>query len=107
MVGHHTARFAAGEPAASTRRSDARSAGHARACAARTSARHDGRPDWRASQRKRSKAMQRSYRSYDEFTREEIRPLSRVGFSIDEFDIDNHYQEEILFDQASDDDDDE
>ena len=47
----------------------------------------------------------RSYKSYDEFTREEIRPLTRVGFSIDEFDIDSHYQEDFLFDKANDDDD--
>jgi hypothetical protein len=47
------------------------------------------------------------YKSFDEFTREEIRPLTRVGFSLDEFDIDDHYQEDFLFDNASDDDDDE
>jgi hypothetical protein len=49
----------------------------------------------------------RSYKSFDEFQREEIRPLTRVGFSIDEFDIDDHYQEDFLFDSASSDDDDD
>ncbi len=51
----------------------------------------------------------RVYKSFDEFQREEIRPLTRVGFSIDEFDIDDHYQEDILFDDSSskDEDDDE
>jgi len=52
----------------------------------------------------------RVYKSYDEFQREEIRPLTRVGFSIDEFDIDNNYDEDLLFDVAAkdtDEDDDE
>lgn len=49
----------------------------------------------------------RSYRSFDEFTREEIRPLTRVGFSIDEFEIDNHYQDDFLFEESKDDDEDD
>jgi hypothetical protein len=49
----------------------------------------------------------KQYRSFDEFAREELRPLTRVGFSIDEFDIDNHYQDDFLFDDAADDDDEE
>ncbi len=49
----------------------------------------------------------RVYKSFDEFQREEIRPLTRVGFSIDEFEINDHYQEDFLFDSASSDDDDD
>jgi hypothetical protein len=51
-------------------------------------------------------SMSKFYRSYDEFAREELRPLTRVGFSIDEFDIDNHYEEEFLFDEQDGDDED-
>lgn len=46
------------------------------------------------------------YQSFDEFTREELRPSTRVGFSIDEFDIDNDYKDDFLFDNSADDDDD-
>lgn len=49
----------------------------------------------------------RVYKSFDEFKREEIRPLTRVGFSIDEFEIDIHSHEDFLFDDSSSDDDDD
>jgi hypothetical protein len=39
----------------------------------------------------------KTYRSYEEFAREEIRPATRIGFSLDELDIDNGYQEELSF----------
>lgn len=39
----------------------------------------------------------KTYRSFEEFTREEIRPASRIGFSLDELDIDNDYFEELSF----------
>ena len=48
-----------------------------------------------------------SYKSFEEFTREEIRPLTRVGFSIDEFEIDNHFQDDFLFSEQDKDDEDE
>lgn len=48
--------------------------------------------------------MSRVYKSFDEFAREELRPLTRIGFSIDEFDIDNHYEEDFLFDEQNEDD---
>lgn len=44
--------------------------------------------------------MSRFYRSYEEFAREELKPYSRIGFSMDELDIDNGYQEDFLFDEA-------
>ena len=47
----------------------------------------------------------RSYKTFDEFRREEIRPMTRVGFSIDEFEIESQYQEDFLFDRDDDDDD--
>ncbi|MDP3275907.1 MAG: hypothetical protein Q8Q09_11970 [Deltaproteobacteria bacterium] len=39
----------------------------------------------------------KSYRSYEEFAREEIRPGSRIGFSLDELDIENSYDEDFSF----------
>lgn len=38
------------------------------------------------------------YRSFDEFAREELRPLTRVGFSLDEFDIDTPF-DDLVFDE--------
>jgi hypothetical protein len=39
----------------------------------------------------------KTYRSFEEFSREEIRPNTRIGFSLDELDIDNGYNEELSF----------
>ncbi len=44
----------------------------------------------------------KSYRSFEEFTREEIQPSNRIGFSIDEFDIETRYDEDLFFDMAAD-----
>jgi|LNFM01.1.fsa_nt_gb hypothetical protein len=42
----------------------------------------------------------KTYRSFEEFNREEIRPTTRIGFSLDELDIDNGYCEELSFSDA-------
>lgn len=51
----------------------------------------------------------KTYRSFEEFAREEIRPSTRIGFSLDELDIDNGYSEDLTFSdsEASWDEDDE
>ena len=46
--------------------------------------------------------MTKFYRSFDEFHREEIRPLTQIGFSIDEFEIDNGFQDDFLFAEQED-----
>jgi hypothetical protein len=54
-------------------------------------------------------AAMKTYRSFEEFAREEIRPSTRIGFSLDELDIDNGYSEDLTFSdsEASWDEDDE
>jgi len=50
------------------------------------------------------------YRSFEEFAREEIRPMSKIGWSLSELDFDAELQtEDFAFaeDNASDDDDEE
>jgi len=51
----------------------------------------------------------RFYRSFEEFAREEIRPMNRAGWSVDELDIDSDLATEgfMFDDQDSGDDDDE
>ena len=50
----------------------------------------------------------RFYRSFEEFAREEIRPLTRVGWSLDELDIDSDLaSENFAFDNDKDKDEDE
>lgn len=44
----------------------------------------------------------KTYRSFEEFAREEIRPSKRIGFSLDELDIDNGYCEDLSFSDAED-----
>ncbi|MFO0556558.1 MAG: hypothetical protein U0269_00935 [Polyangiales bacterium] len=44
----------------------------------------------------------KTYRSFEEFSREEIRPTTRIGFSLDELDIDNGYCEELTFSDSED-----
>ncbi len=39
----------------------------------------------------------KNYRSYEEFTREEIGARTRVGFSLDELDIDTGFAEDFVF----------
>lgn len=39
----------------------------------------------------------RSYRSFEEFTREEVGARTRVGFSLDDIDIDSGFAEDFVF----------
>jgi hypothetical protein len=63
--------------------------------------------DLAIAQGTQEEAKMKQYQSFDDFAREELRPLTRVGFSIDDFEIDTHYQDDFLFDDASGDDDEE
>jgi hypothetical protein len=47
----------------------------------------------------------KNYRSYEEFTREEIGARTRVGFSLDELDIDTGFAEDFSFNDRDDADD--
>lgn len=47
--------------------------------------------------------MAKVYRSFDDFKREELASGSRIGFSIDELEIDECFQEFLFDDTESDD----
>ncbi len=48
--------------------------------------------------------MSRFYGSFEEFAREELRPATRVGWSLDDLDIDaDTARQDILFDQEDED----
>jgi len=47
--------------------------------------------------------MRRSYSSYAEFEREEIRPSFKIGFSIDDLEEAAAFESDSLFDEAKDD----
>jgi hypothetical protein len=68
---------------------------HTSACV-RSSA-HERPDDQRNDGSNEGARAMKTYRSFEEFTREEIRPASRIGFSLDELDIDNDYFEELSF----------